>query len=96
MQKANATVLTVIALVAAGLVAAEWYFFDYRLRVAQAEMDGLAPDFTVPEASNLSGDTSQIIECEDSEGGKFYSNADSCEEAEPPETEATAPELPDE
>jgi hypothetical protein len=81
MQKANVTVLIVAAVVVGGLFAAEWYFFDYRPRTMEAQMDGNAPQ---PEVSELSGDTSRIIECEDPEVGTFYTDAKNCEEAEAP------------
>ena len=90
-QKANVTVLVVIVLVVVGLVVAEWYFFDYRPRVAQAALDHPQYNSGLPEVSELSGDTSGIIVCEDPDGGKFYTDADSCEDAKPPEVE----ELPE-
>ncbi len=88
MQKANVTVLIVVVVVVAALIAAEWYFFDYRPSTIEAQMDGTAPP---PEVSELSGDTSEIIECEDPEVGTFYTDADSCEEAEPPKSNYAPP-----
>jgi len=81
MQKANVTVLVVVVLVIAAIFTAEWYFFDHLPRKAEYELEGAGP---LPEASNLSGDTSSIIECEDPEAGKYYTDAKNCDEAEAP------------
>jgi len=95
MQRDKVTTLIVVVTLAAGIFAAEWYFFDYRPRVAEAELNAGTPGAVLPETSVLSGDgdvsaetydsrDSKIIECEDPEVGTFYTNANSCEEADPP------------
>lgn len=97
MQRDKVTILIVVVTVAAAIFAAEWYFFDYRPRAAEAALNGGYSGAPLPETSVLSGDgdvsaetydsrDSEIIECEDPEVGKFYTNADSCEEADPPQS----------
>ncbi len=81
MQRANVSLIIVVVLVIAAIIAAEWYFFDHIPRKAEYEREGVGP---MPEVSNLSGDTSTIIECHDPEVGTYYTDARSCEEAEPP------------
>lgn len=90
MQRANVVMLIVVVAVVGGLIAAEWYWFDYRVRKAEYELEGVGP---MPEVSDLSGDgrvsaetfearDSEIIECHDPEVGTFYTDAESCEEAD--------------
>lgn len=99
MQRAHVTILIVVVVVAASLIAAEWYFFDYRPRLIE---EGGHLGRPVPETSVLSGDGdvsaetfsgrgSEIIECEDPEIGTYYSNADNCDEAEPPKDNYAPP-----
>lgn len=78
MQKANASLLVIVVAVVAAIFAAEWYFFDHLPRQAEYEAEGVGP---MPEQSNLAGDTSEIVECEDGKGGTFYTNRESCEKA---------------
>lgn len=88
MHKASVFTLVGVVTVIGAVVAAEYYFFDYRPRAAEASLDN--PDYSagLPETSNLSGDGAvKIIECEDPEVGKFFTDAESCEEASPPDEE---------
>lgn len=86
MHKASVATLVGVVVVVGALVAAEYYFFEHRPRAAESALEN--PDYSagLPETSNLGGDgDTRIIECEDPEIGRFYTDADSCEEAEPPD-----------
>jgi hypothetical protein len=97
MHRGSVATLVVAVTVIAGIVAAEYYFFEYRPRAAEAALDGGNYGADLPEVSQLSGDAgsdSKIIECQDPEIGTFYTDAASCEEAEPPDPEITIPTKP--
>lgn len=91
VQKANVTVLVLIVAAVAAILVAEWYYFDYRPRQAEAVLNAGTAGAPLPEHSNLAGDPDvsaetsggregDIIECKTPELGTFYTNADSCEE----------------
>lgn len=95
--------LVVVVAVVGGLIAAEWYWFDYRAKKAEYELEGIGP---MPEVSDLAGDgdvsaetfeprDADILECHDPEVGTFYTNAASCEEADLEQPETRPPDPPE-
>ncbi|HKJ17114.1 MAG TPA: hypothetical protein VJ984_07190 [Xanthomonadales bacterium] len=91
MHKGSVATLVGVVVVIGALVAAEYYFFEHRPRAAEAALGN--PDYSagLPDTSNLAGDDTRIIECEDPDVGKFYTDAENCEDAEPPDPNQPPP-----